>query len=122
LTHKKVLLAHSLYLNLNNAADTIGNMMDYAVNDCELDGDSFLQMFITSGLELYKKFADKYTKWEREAESRFNKFKANEEGHSRMLAHRMRLEAMGNTALFHNGICSEARLYLAVNSHIAICE
>jgi DNA-binding XRE family transcriptional regulator len=36
-------------LYLKNAADTIGNMMDYAVNDCGLDGDSFLQMFITSG-------------------------------------------------------------------------
>jgi len=35
---------------LNNAADMFGNMMDYAVNDCELDGDTFLHMFITSGL------------------------------------------------------------------------
>ena len=35
---------------LNNAADTFGNMMNYAVNDCELDGDAFLHMFVTSGL------------------------------------------------------------------------
>lgn len=35
---------------LNNAADTFGSMMDYAVNDCGLDGDVFLHMFVTSGL------------------------------------------------------------------------
>jgi len=35
---------------LNNAADTFGNMMNYAVNDCGLDGDAFLHMFVTSGL------------------------------------------------------------------------
>jgi len=35
---------------LNNAADTFGHMMNYAVNDCGLDGDTFLHMFVTSGL------------------------------------------------------------------------
>jgi len=35
---------------LNNAADSFGNMMNYVVNDYGLDGDKFLQMFITSGL------------------------------------------------------------------------
>jgi len=35
---------------LNNAADAFGNMMDYAVNDCGLDGDAFLHMFVTSGM------------------------------------------------------------------------
>jgi len=35
---------------LNNAAETFGSMMNYAVNDCGLDGDFFLRMFITSGL------------------------------------------------------------------------
>jgi len=35
---------------LNNAANTFGSMMDYAVNDCGLDGDTFLHMFITSGI------------------------------------------------------------------------
>jgi hypothetical protein len=35
---------------LNNAADTFGSMMNYAVNDCGLDGDAFLHMFVTSGL------------------------------------------------------------------------
>jgi hypothetical protein len=35
---------------LNNAADAFGNMMNYAVNDCELDGDVFLHMFVTSGI------------------------------------------------------------------------
>jgi len=35
---------------LNNAADAFGSMMNYAVNDCRLDGDTFLHMFVTSGL------------------------------------------------------------------------
>jgi DNA-binding XRE family transcriptional regulator len=35
---------------LNNAADTFGHMMNYAINDCGLDGDVFLHMFVTSGL------------------------------------------------------------------------
>jgi len=35
---------------LNNAADTFGSMMNYAVNDCGMDGDEFLQMFVSSGL------------------------------------------------------------------------
>jgi DNA-binding transcriptional regulator YiaG len=35
---------------LSNAANKFGNMMDYAVNDCKLDGDQYLHMFITSGL------------------------------------------------------------------------
>ena len=35
---------------LNNAADAFGSMMNYAVNDCGLDGDAFLHMFITSGM------------------------------------------------------------------------
>ena len=35
---------------LNNAADTFGNMINYAVNDCGINGDEFLHMFITSGL------------------------------------------------------------------------
>jgi len=35
---------------LNNAANSFGSMMDYATNDCRLDGDKFLHMFITSGL------------------------------------------------------------------------
>lgn len=34
---------------LNSAADSFGSMLDYAVNDCKLDGDDFLQMFIASG-------------------------------------------------------------------------
>ena len=35
---------------LNKAAKNFGSMMDYAVNDCNLDTDIFLHMFITSGL------------------------------------------------------------------------
>ncbi|MCL2151480.1 MAG: helix-turn-helix domain-containing protein [Oscillospiraceae bacterium] len=35
---------------LNNAVNKFGNMMDYAVNDCELDGDQYLSMFVSSGL------------------------------------------------------------------------
>jgi len=35
---------------LHNAANKFGNMMDYAMNDCLLDGDKFLHMFIASGL------------------------------------------------------------------------
>ena len=35
---------------LNDAADIFGSMMDYAVNDCGLDGDQYLHMFIVSGL------------------------------------------------------------------------
>ena len=35
---------------LYNAADTFGNMMSYAVNDCGLNGDVFLHMFIASGI------------------------------------------------------------------------
>jgi DNA-binding XRE family transcriptional regulator len=35
---------------LNNAAETLGSMMDYVVNDCELDGDTFFHMFIASGI------------------------------------------------------------------------
>lgn len=35
---------------LNNAANILGSMMDYAVNDCGLDGGEFLHMFIVSGL------------------------------------------------------------------------
>ncbi|MCL2019462.1 MAG: helix-turn-helix transcriptional regulator [Oscillospiraceae bacterium] len=35
---------------LNNAANTFGSMMDYAVNDCGLDGNLFLHMFVSSGL------------------------------------------------------------------------
>jgi DNA-binding XRE family transcriptional regulator len=35
---------------LNQTTDTFGSMMDYAINDCRLDGDIFLCMFITSGI------------------------------------------------------------------------
>jgi len=35
---------------ISNAADVFGCMMNYAVNDCGIDGDEFLQMFVTSGL------------------------------------------------------------------------
>jgi len=35
---------------LYNAANKFGAMMDYAVNDCYLDGDLYLHMFISSGL------------------------------------------------------------------------
>ena len=35
---------------LYNAANKFGNMMDFAVNDCYLDGDQYLRMFISSGL------------------------------------------------------------------------
>jgi len=35
---------------LYNAANKLGSMMDYAVNDCSLDGDQYLFMFISSGL------------------------------------------------------------------------
>jgi len=34
---------------LYSAADKLGSMMDYAVNDCGLDGDQYLYMFIASG-------------------------------------------------------------------------
>ena len=34
---------------LNHAADNFGSMTDYAINYCQLDGDFFLQMFISSG-------------------------------------------------------------------------
>jgi DNA-binding transcriptional regulator YiaG len=35
---------------LNNAAKSFGSMLDYAINDCMIDGSVFLHMFITSGL------------------------------------------------------------------------
>ena len=35
---------------LHNASSKFGNMMDYAVNDCDLEGDTYLHMFIASGL------------------------------------------------------------------------
>ena len=35
---------------LYNAARNFGNMMDYAVNDCDINGCMFLHMFISSGL------------------------------------------------------------------------
>ena len=35
---------------LFNAAEKFGNMMDYAINDCDLDGDHYIHMFISSGL------------------------------------------------------------------------
>ena len=35
---------------LNHARKSLGNMLDYAVNDCKLDGGLFLHMFIASGL------------------------------------------------------------------------
>ena len=35
---------------LYNAANKFGNMMDYAINDCDLEGDKFLSMFVASGL------------------------------------------------------------------------
>ena len=35
---------------LNRAAKSLGGMLDYAVNDCNLDGGLVLHMFITSGL------------------------------------------------------------------------
>jgi DNA-binding transcriptional regulator YiaG len=41
---------HEAYLH--NAAETFGSMMDYAVNGCKLDGDTFLSMFIVAGLAL----------------------------------------------------------------------
>ena len=34
---------------LNNAAKSLGSMLDYAVNDCGIAGGLFLHMFITSG-------------------------------------------------------------------------
>ena len=34
---------------LNITARNLGNMLDYAVNDCNIDGNIFLHMFITSG-------------------------------------------------------------------------
>ena len=35
---------------LYNAANKLGDMMDYVVNDCGLDGEQYLHMFISSGL------------------------------------------------------------------------
>jgi len=35
---------------LHQTSDTFGSMMDYVVNDCKLDGDDFLSMFIASGI------------------------------------------------------------------------
>ena len=35
---------------LYNAARSFGNMMDYAINDCDINGCMFLHMFISSGL------------------------------------------------------------------------
>ena len=35
---------------LYHAARNFGNMMDYAINDCDIDGCMFLHMFISSGL------------------------------------------------------------------------
>jgi hypothetical protein len=33
-----------------NAANKFGVMMDFAANDCDLDGDTYLHMFISCGL------------------------------------------------------------------------
>ncbi|MDD3360915.1 MAG: helix-turn-helix transcriptional regulator [Hespellia sp.] len=35
---------------LDDAQDTLGNMMDYALNICMLDGEDFFHMFISSGI------------------------------------------------------------------------
>ncbi|MCL2110798.1 MAG: helix-turn-helix domain-containing protein [Clostridiales bacterium] len=35
---------------LSHAADTLGTMMAFAVNDCGLDGDVFAHMFVVSGV------------------------------------------------------------------------
>ena len=35
---------------LYNAANKFGSMMDYAINDCDFDGDRYLHMFVVSGL------------------------------------------------------------------------
>ena len=41
---------------LSHAAKNLGIMLDYAVNDCEISGGLFLNMFITSGLaELFER-------------------------------------------------------------------
>ena len=46
---------------LSHAAETFGAMMDYVVNDCNLDGDVFLSMFITSGMaEQFERGNPKY--------------------------------------------------------------
>lgn len=37
-------------LYLDDAMHNLGDMLDYAVNDCKYDADSFFQWFITSGL------------------------------------------------------------------------
>ena len=38
---------------LYNAANSFGCMMDYVVNDCALEGDKYLHMFISSGFAHY---------------------------------------------------------------------
>ena len=35
---------------LQNAANKFGNMMDYAVNDCDIDGDEYLHMLTVAGM------------------------------------------------------------------------
>lgn len=46
---------------LNEAAQNLGDMLDYAVNDCGLDADSFFDWFITCGLaEQFGKGNPKY--------------------------------------------------------------
>ena len=37
-------------LYLNDAMNELGEMLDYAVNDCHIDGDTFFSMFISSGI------------------------------------------------------------------------
>jgi len=35
---------------LNHASKNLGNMFDYGINDCKINGNLFIHMFITSGL------------------------------------------------------------------------
>ena len=51
--YKEMYIAH--------AADAFGSMMDFAVNDCGLEGDDFLHMFVVSGIaEQFERGNPKY--------------------------------------------------------------
>lgn len=37
---------------LDDAQDTLGNMFDFAINECKIDGDEFYHMFLASGIAM----------------------------------------------------------------------
>lgn len=46
---------------LDDAQDILGQMMDYAINNCKMDGDVYFRMFLASGIaEQFERGNPKY--------------------------------------------------------------